>query len=95
MRAPFLPQERTMRKLHIKNLDYGVDADLLRQEFSKVGVVTDAIVIKDRETKRSRGFGFVEMQDDSDAQRAIQEMNGRLISSRPIVVSQARDRPRR
>ena len=78
-------------KLYVGNLPYDVTDVELEQVFSRVGPVESARIITDRETGRARGFGFVEMAEE-DAQRAIAELNGQLLGSRPLVVNEARPR---
>ena len=74
------------------NLPYSTTSDELATLFGRVGVVTSAQVIMDRETGRSRGFGFVEMSSDDEARRAIAELNGSELQGRKIGVSEARER---
>lgn len=78
------------KKLYVGNLPYSVDDSALQAEFSKFGAVASAKVITDRETGRSKGFGFVEMESDSDATAAIEKMNGQPLAGRNINVSEAR-----
>ena len=81
-------------KLYVGNLPWSVtDADL-ESLFAGVGPVTSATVVSDRDTGRSRGFGFVEM-DRADAQRAMSQLNGHQIDSRALKVNEANDRSRR
>jgi RNA recognition motif-containing protein len=85
-------------KLYVGNLPYSFTDDTLRDLFSSYGTVVSTAVITDRATGRSKGFGFVEFEDDATAQTAISEMNGKEIEGRNIVVSEARpmtDKPRR
>lgn len=81
-----------MKKLYVGNLPWSVDSNKLRELFSKYASVTSATVLSDRETGRSRGFGFVELSDDAEAQQAIQEMNDMDIEGRKLVVNEARPR---
>ena len=81
-------------KLFIGNLDYTSTEKDLRDTFSRCGEVVDATVVQDRDTGRSRGFGFVEFASDSAAQRAISELDGTELNGRPINVSPARERTR-
>lgn len=81
-----------MKKLYVGNLPWSVDDAKLAEIFSKYSSVTSANVIKDRETGRSRGFGFVELSDDEEADRAVQEMNDADIDGRKLVVNEARPR---
>lgn len=81
-------------KLYVGNLPWSVtDADL-QALFEPYGAVKSANVISDRDTGRSRGFGFVEM-DQADGQRAMAELNGHQIESRALRVNEAHDKPRR
>lgn len=79
-----------MAKLFVGNLPYTLTSDALRAVFEKVGKVTDANVVTDKETGRSRGFGFVEMASDDDAKKAIAELNETEVEGRKIFVSEAR-----
>jgi RNA recognition motif-containing protein len=79
-------------KLYVGNLAYSVRDDSLLQAFSPFGNVTSAKVMMDRETGRSKGFGFVEMGSDAEAQAAINGMNGQAIDGRAVVVNEARPR---
>ena len=79
-------------KLYVGNLAYSVRDDSLQQAFAQFGTVTSAKVMMDRETGRSKGFGFVEMGSDAEAQSAINGMNGQQLEGRPIVVNEARPR---
>ncbi|MEE8556961.1 MAG: RNA-binding protein [Myxococcota bacterium] len=83
-----------MKKIYVGNLPWSAtDADL-KELFSSVGSVSSANVITDRDTGRSRGFGFVEM-DDGDAEKAISELNGRDLGGRQLRVNEAQDKQRR
>lgn len=82
-------------KLYVGNLAYSVRDDSLLQAFSQFGNVTSAKVMMDRETGRSKGFGFVEMGNDAEAQAAINGMNGQAIDGRAVVVNEARPREER
>lgn len=78
------------KKLYVGNISWGVgDAELL-EAFSKFGEVTDAFVMKDRDTGRSRGFGFVTFENDEEAEAAIEAMNGVELDGRPLTVNEAR-----
>jgi hypothetical protein len=79
-------------KLYVGNLAYSVRDESLQTAFSQFGNVTSAKVMMDRETGRSKGFGFVEMGNDAEAQAAINGMNGQALEGRPIVVNEARPR---
>jgi RNA recognition motif-containing protein len=82
-------------KLYVGNLAYSVRDDSLLQAFSQFGSVTSAKVMMDRETGRSKGFGFVEMGSDAEAQAAINGMNGQPLEGRAVVVNEARPREER
>ena len=77
-------------KLYIGNLPYTVRDSDLEQAFSQFGSVTSAKVMMERETGRSKGFGFVEMGSDAEAQAAVNGMNGQPLGGRSIVVNEAR-----
>ncbi|MCC9596727.1 MULTISPECIES: RNA-binding protein [unclassified Rubrivivax] len=79
-------------KLYVGNLAYSVRDDSLQQAFAQFGTVTSAKVMMDRETGRSKGFGFVEMGSDAEAQAAINGMNGQSLEGRAVVVNEARPR---
>ena len=80
------------KKLYVGNLPYSVTNDSLEQMFTEFGTVTSAQVIQDRETGRSKGFGFVEIQADDAAQRAIDAMNDKEIDGRRLTVNEAKPR---
>ena len=80
------------RKLYVGNLPYSVDQDALQNAFSQCGTVDSVNVIMDRDTGQSKGFAFVEMSSDSEAQKAIQELNGTNIGGREIKVNEAKPR---
>ncbi len=82
-------------KLYVGNLAYSVRDDSLLQAFGQYGNVTSAKVMMDRETGRSKGFGFVEMGSDAEAQAAINGMNGQALEGRAVVVNEARPREER
>jgi len=77
-------------KLYVGNLPYTVRDEDLQQSFSAFGAVTSAKVMMERDTGRSKGFGFVEMGSDAEAQQAIQGMNGQSLGGRSLVVNEAR-----
>lgn len=84
-------------KLFVGSLSWNTTDDTLRDFFATAGTVVSASVIKDRETDRSKGFGFVEMSSDEEAKAAIDKLNNQELDGRAIVVSEARpreDRPR-
>ena len=80
------------RKLFVGSLPWGVDDAALAQLFAQAGTVVSAQVVKDRETGRSRGFGFVEMSSEEEANNAVKNLNGADIDGRKIVVNIARPR---
>jgi hypothetical protein len=82
-------------KLYVGNLAYSVRDETLQEAFSQFGQVTSAKVMMDRDTGRSKGFGFVEMGSDAEAQSAINGMNGQDVDGRAIVVNEARPREER
>jgi RNA recognition motif-containing protein len=82
-------------KLYVGNLAYSVRDESLHQAFSQFGTVTSAKVMMDRDTGRSKGFGFVEMGSDAEAQAAINGMNGQALEGRAVVVNEARPREER
>jgi RNA recognition motif-containing protein len=80
------------RKLYVGNLTYGTTDSTLQELFSAHGTVQSAQVIMDRDTGRSKGFGFVEMGSDQEAQAAIAAMNGKEVDGRALTVNEARPR---
>lgn len=80
------------KKIYIGNLPYSATSDELRVMFEEHGAVQSAQVITDRDTGRSKGFGFVEMSDDQEAQKAIDALNGIDIGGRTLTVNEARPR---
>jgi RNA recognition motif-containing protein len=78
------------KKLYVGNLTYGVTNETLEQMFAPHGTVQSAQVIMDRDTGRSKGFGFVEMGSDQEAQAAIAAMNGKDVDGRNLTVNEAR-----
>jgi len=84
-----------LTKLYVGNLPYSVKDDALRDLFSSYGNVLSASIIFDRMSGRSKGFGFVELEDDSEAERAISEMNEKELEGRKLVVSVARPKEER
>ncbi|KEP46803.1 heterogeneous nuclear ribonucleoprotein G RNA recognition motif protein [Rhizoctonia solani 123E] len=81
-----------MSKLYVGNLSWGTTDDSLRDVFSEYGQVTDIIVMKDRETGRSRGFGFVTFSTEKEASDAAQALNGAEIDGRTLTVNPANAR---
>src|SRR5258708_9133881 len=80
------------RKLFVGNLNFDTTSDDLKELFSTAGLCESAQVMTDRATGRSRGFGFVEMSSDTEAQKAIEEFNGRSFQGRNLNVNEARER---
>ena len=86
------------KKLYVGGLPYSTTEQELQDHFSQAGSVDSAIIIMDKMSGRSKGFGFVEMSSDEEAQAAIDQFNGTDLGGRKIVVNEARpmtDRPRR
>ena len=81
-----------MKKIYVGNLNFQTSDQDLEALFAEFGSITSASVVTDRETGRSRGFGFVEMEDDSAAMNAIQGLNGREVEGRALNVNEARPR---
>lgn len=81
-----------MKKLFVGSLPWAVDDQKLNELFSQFGKVVSAVVLMDKMTGRSRGFGFVEMEVDSEADAAIEKLNGSDMDGRKIVVNEARPR---
>ncbi len=79
-------------KLYVGNLPWSTSSDDLAQLFGQIGQLADAVVINDRNTGRSRGFGFVEYESVEDAQQAIQKFAGYELNGRKLVVNQAREK---
>jgi RNA recognition motif-containing protein len=82
-------------KLFIGSLAWATNDDSLKEFFSSAGTVVSANVIMDRETNRSKGFGFVEMSSDEEAKAAVEQLNGKDLDGRAIVVNEARPREER
>jgi len=78
------------KKLYVGNLGWGVTDSQLQDMFAAYGTVVSAQVIMDRDTGRSKGFGFVEMGTDQEAQAAISGMHGQMVEGRPLTVNEAR-----
>ena len=79
-------------KLYVGNLDYSTTGDQLGELFAQAGKVVSAVVITDRYSGRSKGFGFVEMSSEEETQKAIKTLNGTKVQDREIVVNEARPR---
>jgi RNA recognition motif-containing protein len=86
------------KKLYVGNLPYSITADDLKEKFSAVGEVTSSTIISDKFSGRSKGFGFVEMANDDEAAKAIEQFNEQDMDGRKMIVNEARpleDRPPR
>jgi len=81
--------------LYVSNLSFNTDDDGLRELFEQFGKVSSAKVISDRDTGRSRGFGFVEMDSDTEAQAAIKGLNNKELNGRAMSVTVAREKTNR
>ncbi|MBK7077796.1 MAG: RNA-binding protein [Myxococcales bacterium] len=79
-------------RLYVGNLSFNTSSETIREEFSALGEVTDVHVVMDRETGRPRGFAFVTMGSPAEAQKAINEMNGKMLDGRPLRVNEAEER---
>jgi len=84
--------EQTLVRIYVGSLSYNTTDQDLVDLFGQVGEVVSATVITDRDTGRSKGFGFVDMSDDAAARKAIDQFNGTTLGDRTIVVNEARDR---
>ena len=84
-----------MLRIYVGNLPYTTQDEDLNEAFSAFGEVESTIVIRDRETGRSRGFGFVEMSDGSSATAAIESLNGKNFQGRKLTVNEAKPRENR
>ncbi len=83
------------RKLYVGNLPFAVEQQTLTDLFSQCGTVESVNLITDRDTGRSRGFGFVEMSSDEEAEKAIEELNGKDCDGRPLTVNEAKPQRKR
>ena len=81
--------------IYVGNLSYGVTEDALRTAFAEFGAVDSARIITDRDTGRAKGFGFVEMANDGEANKAIEALNGKELDGRAMNVNEARPKPER
>ena len=80
------------KKLFVGNLSWGISEEQLREAFGAFGTVDEAVIITDRQSGRSKGFGFVTMSTDEEAQKAIEGLNESELDGRAINVSEARER---
>ncbi|MFQ5531916.1 MAG: RNA recognition motif domain-containing protein [Candidatus Nanoarchaeia archaeon] len=78
------------KKLYVGNLPFSVDDAKLKEIFSAYGEVSEATVIVDKYSRRSKGFGFVTFENDADADKAVSEMNGKEVEGREVKVNEAR-----
>jgi cold-inducible RNA-binding protein len=83
------------RRLYVGNLNYTTSEDTLRDAFGAFGALKYVKILMDRETGRSRGFGFVEFADDKDAASAMATMNGAEVDKRKLIVNEAHEKERR
>ncbi len=90
-----LELRRTQMNIYVGNLPFDLTEDELRELFNKIGTVTAVTIIKDRNTSRSKGFGFVVMPEQSEAEQAVKKLNGMLLNGRNIKVSRAHPRKER
>jgi len=81
--------------IYVGNLSYNLSEDELQGLFEEYGAVSSVKIIKDRETGRAKGFGFVEMEDDNEGQNAINELNGVELQGRAIKVNEAKPQQKR
>ncbi len=94
----FVLRENMAKKLYVGNLSYDTTENSLKEAFSQAGAVESATIITDKMSGRSKGFGFVEMSTEEEAQKAVEMLNGKEIDGRTIKVNEARpmeDRPPR
>ena len=78
------------KKLFVGNIDWNSSEDDLQSMFSPYGEIEEVVIIKDKYTNRSKGFGFITFSDESDADKAVAELNGYKLNNREIVVNEAR-----
>jgi cold-inducible RNA-binding protein len=78
------------KKLYVGNLPYTVTGDQLKSHFAEAGSVVDSVVISDKYSGRSKGFGFVEMSTEDEAKKAIEMFNGKDLEGRNLIVNEAR-----
>ena len=89
---PDTDESHMSTRLYVGNLSFNTSSETIREEFSALGEVTDVHVVMDRETGRPRGFAFVTMGSPAEAQKAINEMNGKMLDGRPLRVNEAEER---
>lgn len=78
------------KKLFISNLDFEINNDQLREMFSEIGPAVSVVIATDRETKRSKGFAFIEMESEDDSKKAIEQLNNKVVNGRPMKVCEDR-----
>lgn len=78
------------KKLYVGGLSYDTTEETLKSTFAECGAVETAVIIKDRDSGRSKGFGFVEMSSEDEAKKAIETLNGKELDGRTIIVNEAR-----
>lgn len=83
------------KKLFVGNLSWGLTDESFRDAFASYGAIEEAVIIKDKFSGRSKGFGFVTFTNDEDADKAIAEMDGKELDGRPIAVNEARPKEER
>ncbi|MBL8154487.1 MAG: RNA-binding protein [Anaerolineae bacterium] len=83
------------KKLYVGNLSYSTTETQIRELFAQAGEITEVTIIMDRDTGRSKGFGFVQMAEDAAAQEAIRRFNGYSLDNRSLTVNEARPREER
>lgn len=86
----YLSYERMSKKLFVGNLDWGATEEQLQSMFAEYGQIEEAVIIKDKVSGRSKGFGFVTYANDEEAEKAIAELDGKELNDRPISVNEAR-----
>jgi len=88
-------RESFLMNIYVGNLSYTLSEEVLRDAFAEHGEVTSAKILRDRDTGRSRGFGFVEMPNQSEGEAAVSQLNGQDLDGRALRVNEARPRPPR
>ncbi len=81
-----------MKRIYVGNVSFKTDDEALKKAFEEFGTVVSASLVKDKNTQMSKGFGFVEMEDDEEAAKAISSLSGSILDGRKIRVSLANDR---
>jgi cold-inducible RNA-binding protein len=93
--ACLLKEEKMEAKIYVGNLSFGTTEDELKQLFAQAGTVVSVALIKDRDSGQSKGFAFVEMSNQAEAEKAIQMFNGKTVGSRELKVNMARPKEER